>query len=61
MNNWRLGKPILHSHLYYSFALLEETLIDFKELTGKHSGDNMADAVWGTLELYGISDKVCFL
>jgi len=31
-NDWRLGKPIFLSHLYYSFALLEETLIDFKEL-----------------------------
>ena len=56
MNDWRLGKPILHSHLYYSFTSLEETLIDFKELIGKHYGNNMADAIWGTLELYGIKD-----
>ena len=61
MNNWRLGKPVFLSHLYYSFALLEETLIDFKELISEHSGDNMADAIWGTLKLYGIKDKVHFL
>ena len=60
-NDWRLGKPIFLSHLYYSFALLEETLIDFKELISEHSGDNMADAIWGTLKLYGINDKVHFL
>lgn len=37
---------------------LEELLIDFKELIGKHSGENMADVVWDVLKLYGITDKV---
>jgi len=28
----------------------EELLIDFHELVGKHSGENMAEAVWETLK-----------
>jgi hypothetical protein len=30
--------------------LLEELLIDFRELQGEHSGENMAEAVWETLK-----------
>ena len=37
----------------------EELLIDFQELIGEHSGENMATAVWTTLENYNIQDKVC--
>ena len=37
---------------------LEELLIDFKELIGEHSGENMADVVWDVLKLNGITDKV---
>lgn len=37
---------------------VEELLIDFKELIGEHSGENMADVVWAVLKLYGITDKV---
>ena len=37
---------------------LEEVLIDFKEITGEHSGANMASAVWETMELYGLKGKV---
>lgn len=37
----------------------EELLIDFRELIGEHSGDNMAEAVWQTLELYGLFGRVC--
>jgi hypothetical protein len=36
----------------------EELLIDFWELIGKHSGENMADAVWETLIMYGIESRV---
>jgi hypothetical protein len=36
----------------------EELLIDFRELIGEHSGENMAAVVWSTLELYDIQDKV---
>ncbi|KAJ6612042.1 hypothetical protein B0H10DRAFT_1808268, partial [Mycena sp. CBHHK59/15] len=32
----------------------EEMLIDFRELVGEHSGENMAEAVWTTLKIYGI-------
>ncbi|KAG5223531.1 Transposase protein [Salix suchowensis] len=37
----------------------EKTLIDFKELIGEHSGDNMAYAVWETLEKYGLISHLC--
>lgn len=36
----------------------EELLIDFRELVGEHSGENMAEAVWETLTQYGIRDRV---
>lgn len=29
-------------------------LIDFREILGEHSGDNMAEAVWTTLKNYGL-------
>lgn len=38
---------------------LEETLIDFQELIGKHSGENMAESVWDTLTTYNLTNKVC--
>jgi hypothetical protein len=41
-----------------SYQTAEEVLIDFHELHGAHSGDNMADALWATLEKYGIERKV---
>jgi NADPH-dependent glutamate synthase beta subunit-like oxidoreductase len=34
-------------------------LIDFRELVGEHSGENMAEAVWQTLETYGLLGRVC--
>jgi hypothetical protein len=37
---------------------VEELLIDFRELIGPHSGENMAEAVWATMELYGLVGKV---
>ena len=36
----------------------EELLIDFQELLGEHSGENMAEAVWETLVMYGIEGRV---
>lgn len=36
----------------------EELLIDFRELIGEHSGENMAAVLWSTLELYGLQSKV---
>ena len=39
----------------------EELLIDFRELIGEHSGENMAEAVWETLKRYGLENRVCLL
>ncbi|KAJ6603668.1 hypothetical protein B0H10DRAFT_1673306, partial [Mycena sp. CBHHK59/15] len=33
---------------------LEESVIDFHELIGQHSGENMAAAVWETVEKFGL-------
>ena len=41
-------------------TVIEELLIDFRELIGEHSGENMAEAVWATMELYGLVGKVSF-
>ena len=38
-----------------------EELIDFRELLGEHSGENIAEAVWETLVLYGIEGRVVIL
>jgi hypothetical protein len=35
-----------------------ELLIDFREIIGQHSGENMAAVVWSTLETYDIHSKV---
>jgi hypothetical protein len=32
----------------------EQLLIDFCELVGEHLGENMAEVVWKTLEMYGL-------
>ncbi|KAE9392971.1 hypothetical protein BT96DRAFT_766503, partial [Gymnopus androsaceus JB14] len=42
------------AHYITNEGKLEEILIDFHELLEEHSGDNMADAVWETLEKYGL-------
>jgi hypothetical protein len=39
---------------------IEELLIDFQKLIGEHSGENMAEAVWATMELYNLVGKVSF-
>ena len=38
----------------------EEILIDFRELTGDHSGENLVTAVWDTLDLYGLKGRVSY-
>ncbi|KAF5362633.1 hypothetical protein D9758_009592 [Tetrapyrgos nigripes] len=45
-------------HYVMNNRKLEEILIDFKELIGEHSGNNMSEAVWDTLSSYGIQDKI---
>ncbi|KAJ6609451.1 hypothetical protein B0H10DRAFT_1675845, partial [Mycena sp. CBHHK59/15] len=42
------------AHYVTNDGHLEELLIDFRELVGEHSGENMADAIWGTVEMYGL-------
>ncbi|KAJ7207712.1 hypothetical protein B0H12DRAFT_982305, partial [Mycena haematopus] len=42
------------AHYVNNDGELEELLIDFQELIGEHSGDNMADIVWQTLTDYGL-------
>lgn len=42
----------------FLFNSPEEMLIDFRELVGEHSGENMAEAVWQTLEMYGLLGQV---
>jgi hypothetical protein len=36
----------------------EELLIDFRELLGEHSGENIAEAIWETLVMYEIEGRV---
>jgi len=46
------------SLLPVTYGLIEEVLIDFHELLGSHTGENIADVVWETLEMYGIEQCV---
>jgi hypothetical protein len=36
----------------------EECLVDFVEMHGEHSGENMANLVWDSLEQLGIATRV---
>ena len=36
----------------------EEILIDFQEIIGEHSGENLAHAVWQTLKLFSLKGHV---
>ncbi|KAJ7017014.1 hypothetical protein C8F04DRAFT_946776, partial [Mycena alexandri] len=44
------------AHYITNDGRLEEMLIDFREILGEHSGENMADAVWETLKKYGLDN-----
>ncbi|KAI1782084.1 hypothetical protein LXA43DRAFT_977757 [Ganoderma leucocontextum] len=37
---------------------LEEILIGFEELIGEHSGKNMAEVLWHTMDVYGLIGRV---
>ena len=39
-------------------SVTEELLVDFREMLGEHSGENIAEAVWETLVTYGIEGRV---
>ncbi|KAJ7765579.1 hypothetical protein B0H16DRAFT_1310002, partial [Mycena metata] len=36
----------------------EECLIDFREVLGQHSGENMATAVWETVIAFGLEGRI---
>lgn len=38
--------------------IVEETLIDFCELSGEHSGENMCEEVWDCLTNYSLEGRV---
>jgi hypothetical protein len=42
----------------HSNGIVEELLIEFRELIGEHSGENLAEAVYDTIQLYDLNDKV---
>ena len=48
----------LDSNPLNKLSISEEALIDFQELIGEHSGENMAEAVWRTLKMYSIESQV---
>ena len=57
-----LGTFLLSSlFLVLTHFSIEELLIDFRELIGEHTGENMAEAVWETLTRYDIHDRVSIL
>lgn len=47
---------IVNACLMYLFV--EEILIDFREIIGAHSGQNLAEIVWETMQNYGLLGKV---
>jgi hypothetical protein len=60
-NDGELGLSFVSSlSLTMHLHAVEELLIDFRELIGEHSRENMAEAVWATMELYGLIEKVSF-
>ena len=59
-NDGQLGAFLLSQSITHLHPLTEELLIDFRELIGEHSGENMAEAVWATMELYSLIGKVSF-
>ncbi|KAJ7314175.1 hypothetical protein DFH08DRAFT_716865 [Mycena albidolilacea] len=44
-----------------SYRQTEECLIDFRELVGQHSGENMATEVWEALERFGLIGRIIAL
>ena len=58
-NEWQLGTWKLNvSFELVPNIIIEELLIDFHELIGEHSGKNLAEAVYETLQLYELKGKV---
>ena len=57
-NDWKLGLRLFQFQFVNANHCIEELLIDFRELLGKHTGENLAEAVWCTMELYGLQGRV---
>ena len=58
-NDGQLGMYInLCVRIILQIGFIEELLIDFRELVGEHSGENMAEVVWETLRQYGLVGRV---
>ena len=45
-------------YLVVNILYLEELLIDFHELVGEHLGENLAQAIYETLDLYDLKSQV---
>lgn len=56
MGSWYVY--LVYCMLSFSRVHLEEILIDFREIVGQHSGENLAEGVWETLQMYGLLKKV---
>jgi hypothetical protein len=57
--DFELGEFVICSFLHHRLTLtVEEVLLDFQEIQGEHSGENLAHIVWNTIELYGLVNKV---
>lgn len=50
-----ISKPL---NILFITNIAEELLIDFRELIGEHSGENMAEVVWDSLKRYGLESRV---
>ena len=62
-SDWKLGMPFSYTFIPVCSTIStisEELLIDFRELVGEHSGENLAHAVYDTLNRYGLKGCVSF-
>ena len=61
----KIGTSVCAFFIQHFFPLAdqvtEEVLIDFREIIGEHSSENLAHAIWETLELYGLKGRVSVL
>jgi hypothetical protein len=57
-NDWKLVVQLFQFQFANANNCIEELLIDFWEFLGKDTGENLAEAVWCTMELYGLQGQV---
>jgi len=60
-DDWKLGMPFFKYWIPVCSTILiisEELLVDFHELVGEHLGENLAHAIYDTLNLYGLKGQV---